>query len=64
MVANLVYAAAMCRVHYFRSPQPLPMPSDAHGLAQMWKSHYNTWHGKGSITQALPHFQRATELRP
>lgn len=43
---NMIYATAMCRVHYLRVPDPLPHPDDAHGLALYHKKHYNTMKGK------------------
>lgn len=46
LVWNLQYAAAMCRIKYYRSPQRLPDASDLEGMAAMWKSVYNAG-GKG-----------------
>lgn len=59
---NLLYAAAMCRIHYRRVRAALPAADDANGLAAYWKTHYNTPLGKGTIEKALPHFQRAIEI--
>lgn len=58
---NLLYAAAMCRVHYFRRDEPLPAPDDAIGLAQYWKRWYNTSKGAGGIKTATPFFQQAIQ---
>ena len=55
---NLVYAAAMARLVYWRAKEPLP-DLDAAGLAGYWKRHYNTAGGKGTIEKATPHFKSA-----
>lgn len=47
MVGNLYYATAMCRLHYYRRPEPLPAAGDLDGLAAYWKQWYNTPRGKG-----------------
>ena len=44
---NLLYAAAMARVHYYRVPQSLPGHQDSAGMARYWKQHYNTHLGAG-----------------
>lgn len=57
MEGNLYLATAMCRVHYFRVKDALPQ--SPLGMSSYWKIHYNTNLGKGTIQQALPHFERA-----
>lgn len=47
LITNLAYATVMARVHYLRVPAPLPMSFDIRGLANYWKTHYNTHLGKG-----------------
>lgn len=47
LVLNLSYAAAMCRVHYYRSKAPLPAAGDVTGMAKRWKDSYNTAAGAG-----------------
>lgn len=56
-----MYAAAMCRVQYYRSPKALPKAWDVTGMAKYWKQIYNTVLGAGTVAQALPHFTRACE---
>lgn len=51
LVTNLAYAAALCRAHYFRRPEPLPAAGDVEGQAAYWKRHYNTRFGKGTPDQ-------------
>lgn len=48
IMANPVYAAALCRIKYLRSPKQLPVVGDVPGLARMWKEVYNTPLGKGT----------------
>ncbi len=46
LAGNLWYAAAMCRVHYYRYPEPIP--DHLSGQAALWKQRYNTELGKGT----------------
>lgn len=46
LTCNLMFAAAMCRIHYLR--QPIAIPSDLYEIAMLWKNHYNTKNGKGT----------------
>jgi hypothetical protein len=61
LVVSHKYAAAMCRAHYLRVKAPLPA-FDPLALAQYWKKYYNTALGKGTIEQALPHFEEACRV--
>jgi hypothetical protein len=56
LIGNLYYGAAMCRVHYYRSPRKLPDAKDAQGMAELWKAVYNTARGAGTVEKALPRF--------
>lgn len=60
LVYNLAYATAICRVHYLRSPKP--MPSDALSMAFTWKLLYNSNKGKGTVEKALPFFKQSYEV--
>jgi hypothetical protein len=51
LIGNLYYAAAMCRVHYLRAPEALPVKDDIVGMARYWKKWYNTPLGKGTETE-------------
>jgi hypothetical protein len=51
LVADLLYAACMCRLHYYRRPEALPRTDDVHGQAEYWKAHYNTRLGHGTVDQ-------------
>jgi len=53
MVTDLLYAAAMCRVHYRRVPAALPSAGDFEGQAAYWKKYYNTIYGAGTEEEYL-----------
>jgi len=55
---NLLYAAAMCRVHYMRVPHALPAANDIPGLAAYWKQYYNTPLGKGTEKEFEENYER------
>jgi hypothetical protein len=55
---NLPYATAMCRLKYWRSPNPLP-PMDADAMGQYWKDIYNSHLGAGDAKKAADHFNNA-----
>lgn len=47
LATNLAYATAMCRIQYWRRPEPLPAADDVAGLAAYWKRFWNTAAGRG-----------------
>lgn len=51
LCTNLSYATAMCRMRFYRSPEPLPKAGDIDGYAEYWKQNYNTFRGKGTPAQ-------------
>ena len=55
---NLYYAAAMCRVHYYRRPEALPAEDDIQAQAEYWKKHYNTPLGHGTVDQYMDNWER------
>lgn len=59
MVGNLWYAAAMCRIHYYRAPDPLPEAGDLEGQAAYWKKYYNTVQGAGTVEHYIRNWQQA-----
>ena len=54
-----LYAAAMCRVKYFRSPKPLPSATCALALSLFHKDVYNTSLGKADPYRNVSLFQEA-----
>lgn len=61
LVYNHWYAAAMCRVHYYRSSHPMPAADDIEGLATMWKEVYNTKLGKGTVEKFIVKYHQYVE---
>lgn len=59
LIWNLAYATAMCRIHYWRVPAPLPKATDVPGLAAYWKQYYNTPQGKGTEAEFTEKFETA-----
>lgn len=47
------YGCAMARVHYARSPAPLPKAGDVPAMARYWKQHYNTLLGAGTESKYI-----------
>lgn len=62
LVTNLSLATAICRVHYFRAPAPLPDQRDAAGMAAYHKKWYNTVGGATDPTVSVANFQRAIAI--
>lgn len=61
MHGNMYYAAAMCRVHYFRSPRALPNADDPKALSVFHKLVYNTPLGKADPVRNEVFFKQAIE---
>jgi hypothetical protein len=57
MSGNLYYAAAMCRVHYYRVPMALPDADNVEELAHYWKLYYNTPEGKGTVEEFVKNYE-------
>jgi hypothetical protein len=51
LVYDLRYATIMARLHYYRVPQALPDADDTDGLANYWKSFYNSHLGAGTVDE-------------
>ncbi len=61
VVANLMYAAAVARLIYYRSPMPLPDSDDMDGLAHMYKVVYNTDLGRGTEAGFIETYNKYTK---
>ena len=57
MATNIAYGCAMCRIHYFRRPEPLPSEGDAEEMSNYWKIWYNTPAGKGTVETFINTFE-------
>lgn len=58
MYGNLFYATAMCRVHYLRVREPLPVHDDVEALGAYYKKHYNTPLGKATVAQFYDNYYK------
>lgn len=58
LVGNLRYAAAMCRIHYWRIPAGLPGADDVPALAAYWKRYYNTELGRGTPAEFIANYRK------
>jgi hypothetical protein len=61
MTWNLRFAAAMCRIHYYRTPAPVP--KDAMEAAVTYKKYYNG-PGAATVEGAMPFFKQAYGEHP
>lgn len=58
LATNLAYATAIARLIYWRQPEALPAEDDIEGLANYWKTYYNTPAGAGTPSQWGLHYSR------
>ena len=56
LIWNLKYSVAMCRLHYYRSPDAIP--DNVHDQAKVWKKIYNTPLGAGSEADYVLNYGR------
>ena len=47
LVTNMALGAAICRLKYWMSPEPMPDEDDAPAMGRYWKQIYNTAGGAG-----------------
>lgn len=59
MIGDLFFAAAICRVLYFRVPAPLPATNDVEAMANYHKRYYNTATGKAVANENISRFYQA-----
>ena len=57
MIANIPYAVAMARVHYWRAPAALPDAGDVAGMAGYYKKYFNTVLGKATENQFIRNYE-------
>lgn len=63
LASNLMFATAVCRMLYFRAPEPLPIADDLDGLAAYWKKYYNTEKGAGTISGFKTRAKQVMEIK-
>ena len=61
LATNLKFAALICRLDYYREPEPLPKLNDLEGMASYWKRYYNSRKGKGTIDQFMHDYKYYVE---
>lgn len=60
MLGNNYLGAAMCRLHYRRVKHPLP--TTVKGMADYWKTYYNTYLGKGKVKDFIIQARRMYQV--
>ena len=58
LISDLQYATMMARLVYYRQSFDWPDPADIYGLGKLWKTHYNTIHGAGTVDQFVRHYPK------
>jgi hypothetical protein len=58
LATNLIFGAAVCRLIYFRAPEPLPDADDIDGMAKLWKLRFNTAAGAGTVAEWVSDYRR------
>lgn len=60
MIWNLAYATAMCRAHYYRVSEPMPLIT-AEDMARYHKKYYNTVLGATNVEESTPVFGKVID---
>lgn len=60
---NLAYAILMCRIHYLRVKENIPSANDIEGLANYWKENYNSYLGKGKVSEAIKKYNKYVKCK-
>lgn len=55
---DLSQGAAMCRIAYYRHPEPIPAPGDIEGMAKLYKLRYNTPAGAATEAEFVANYRR------
>ncbi len=56
LITSLSYATAIARIVIYRSSFDWPAAGDVAGLGAIWKTHYNTGLGAGTVDQFVDHY--------
>ena len=62
MASDCVFACYMGAITVYRAPASLPQYNDIEGMANYWKTYYNTSQGAGSIEDAFQVMQQVKNL--
>ena len=55
---DLKYQIVMARIFYFSITEKLPEANDIIGLANYWKTYYNTEKGKGTVDKFVSNYKK------
>lgn len=55
---NLYFATALCRIKYWRDPEPLPPTNDLQGVARYYKRVWNTYKGRATIQEFVANYRK------
>ena len=58
LIGNMSYAAAVCRLIYWRRPEPLPEADDIEGMARYWGQFYQTENDPEKIRDFISNYRR------
>jgi len=58
LCTDLLYAAAMCRIHYLRVKEKLPSGRDTEALYEYYKKYYNTAKGASTKKKSIDAYHR------
>ena len=58
MMGNLPYQIVLARLQYFRFAEALPSKNDIAGMAQYYKTYWNTHEGKATVEEAIENYRR------
>lgn len=61
MKGNLAYQIVIARLVYYRIPRGLPSGKDVLAMANYWKTFYNTYLGKGTVSEAVRNYKYFVE---
>lgn len=55
---NLIYQILMTAFHYIRRIKQIPYTQDINEIANLWKTHYNTNLGKGTVEEFISDYEK------
>lgn len=61
LIGDLMYATAICRLHYFRVKESLPNAEDVDAIWAYYKKYYNTLKGKAQKDKAIKAYNQFTK---
>ena len=62
LVTDNKLATIMCRLKYLDAPEPLPDALDIEALGQYWKKYYNSYLGKGKVSEFVKNYETFVQM--